>query len=634
MSTHQNTFTLINSRSGDESANLRDPVEPVLRLLEAINERLAEQTSLLSSLQTTQTLQKAFENHSHKHGDAYHDSPSALSNSVKKNASTASCKTHHGDKVYDNSGRRVDVDTAKIPVVSSPDFSFDRTRDPPPAVRYPYQWNYPRIIHPLVYAKLLSDEELQSYVGDLWQVPDDHRLSLTVTPNGLTEYFAQPKAEQHLQTCKSFLDSLNPMLLRIYDIDEYGQYCCYDSRPGYKADLQEPLQIPDTIWIIGLSQASLKSNNAIPIFHEGAPISNGERRFKEAVRVHLDCAGLTDGIWDATDNMPRFQIQWYGLQDEESTPDRLSTWKRGQLHHGGRAFGERCCTIQSLVSQFGDGLRVFEKPNLIRYWTLVILEPPTKVGTWDVGLVKDDILSKPFSLHTALLSLIVSVFKRTSEDWGELVDELYIVLGHDDNFLHPEQHDQLLWDDEDYSRSKKYFWCLSALQAFETNIEKNRKYWYDFRDALYVPLLEVLEREAPLEREHNEWPNVQEEVKLLNTGIAEVDRMCSSLEAEVVRLKHIRDVAMMMRDGLLNASSLREARVSTQLSEHIKLLTYASIFFLPLSFCMLPSIQLDEAGRVRNLGARNLGARNLGARNLGARNLGARNLGARNLPEH
>lgn len=132
-------------------------------------------------------------------------------------------------------------------MVCSGDFSFDRTRDTPPAVRYPYQWNYPRTIHPLVYAKLLSDEELRSYVGDLWQVPDDHRLSLTVSRNGLTEYFTQPKAEQQLQTCKRFLNSVS--LLRIYDIDGYGQRRCYESISGYQGSPQQPLRISDTIWV-------------------------------------------------------------------------------------------------------------------------------------------------------------------------------------------------------------------------------------------------------------------------------------------------------------------------------------------------------------------------------------------------
>lgn len=187
---------------------------------------------------------------------------------------------------------------------------------------------------------------------------------------------------------------------------------------------------------------------------------------------------------------------------------------------------------------------------------MVILEPQAKVGSWDIGLVKDDNFSNALSLQAALLNLIVSVLGRVSQDWAELVDELSTFLGHDDTFLHPEQHDRLLWDDEEYSRSKKYFWCLSTLQPFETNIGKNRKYWFGFRDALYLPLLEALQCEGPSEPDLNAWSNVPEEVKLLKSGIAEADRICNCLEAEVERLKHIREVATMMRDGVCSHLSI------------------------------------------------------------------------------
>ena len=86
--------------------------------------------------------------------------------------------------------------------------------------------------------------------------------------------------------------------------------------------------------------------------------------------------------------------------------------------------------VQSLLGESGAGLYVYEKPTLIRCWTMVILEQPAQVGNWDIGLVRNEAFCKPLSLQTALLKLIVSVLRRVSEGWAELVDELSIFLGY------------------------------------------------------------------------------------------------------------------------------------------------------------------------------------------------------------
>ena len=46
---------------------------------------------------------------------------------------------------------------------------------------------------------------------------------------------------------------------------------------------------------------------------------------------------------------------------------------------------------------------------------------------------------------------------------------------------------------------------------------------------------------------------------------------------------------------LFNASAVIESRASTRLGENVKLLTFVSIFFLPLSFCTVCHINLEAA---------------------------------------
>lgn len=165
------------------------------------------------------------------------------------------------EKVYDSSGNQIVVNEANIPVLSCADFSFDRIHCAPPIAKYSYQWNYPRMIRPLAYhSRQLSDDERHTYVGDLWQVPDDHRLSLTVSTNGLARYFTQSNDIYHLQSCQNFLNSLNltpewpnpTPLLKIYDTDEYGHQHCYGSNPGSSDSSRSLIRTPDVIWATSL----------------------------------------------------------------------------------------------------------------------------------------------------------------------------------------------------------------------------------------------------------------------------------------------------------------------------------------------------------------------------------------------
>ncbi|KAB5535292.1 hypothetical protein GE09DRAFT_357330 [Coniochaeta sp. 2T2.1] len=68
---------------------------------------------------------------------------------------------------------------------------------------------------------------------------------------------------------------------------------------------------------------------------------------------------------------------------------------------------------------------------------------------------------------------------------------------------------------------------------------------------------------------------------------------CKSL---LRRLEHQRTRTELFRNGLLNASSVFDSRISSRLSENVMLLTYVSILFIPLastsSLWSVPNIQL------------------------------------------
>lgn len=78
-----------------------------------------------------------------------------------------------------------------------------------------------------------------------------------------------------------------------------------------------------------------------------------------------------------------------------------------------------------------------------------------------------------------------------------------------------------------------------------------------------------------------QWP----EASTQNDLLQEADEIRGSSESLRSQFRHQLETAKALRDGLLNASALIESRASTRLAETVKLLTYVSLFYLPLAFC-------------------------------------------------
>ncbi|PQE18870.1 ankyrin repeat-containing protein [Rutstroemia sp. NJR-2017a BBW] len=73
--------------------------------------------------------------------------------------------------------------------------------------------------------------------------------------------------------------------------------------------------------------------------------------------------------------------------------------------------------------------------------------------------------------------------------------------------------------------------------------------------------------------------------KQLRDLAEEIGDTWETLKTRQLQFKHQQETALTFRDGLSNFSALMESRASTRLGDNVKLLTYISIFYLPLTFC-------------------------------------------------
>ena len=210
----------------------------------------------------------------------------------------------------------------------------------------------------------------------------------------------------------------------------------------------------------------------------------------------------------------------------------------------------------------------------MEFWTILILEP----SSWHYNLenILTAALADESSMQVALLVIIGYAFGIAVIEWSKMAFYFDTLMGDhkfsqiESTLLSPDKHDALLFDDESFSRSRKYFWVVDALSAFIDSLSDSVLTWERYREDCVAPFLEI---------EHwRELPTFLQHLKAAETEIGKLISIRSSLEKHLERTK-------VLRDGLFNASAVIESRAASDLGFHVKLLTYVSVFYLPLSFC-------------------------------------------------
>jgi hypothetical protein len=176
---------------------------------------------------------------------------------------------------------------------------------------------------------------------------------------------------------------------------------------------------------------------------------------------------------------------------------------------------------------------------------------------------------------------------RSTREILEYVDTL--LDSGDDVLLDPKKHDDLLFDDDVFSRSRKYWWARNLLDALKENIQKNLKAYGEFVDHLILPIVntrpDTESREWNALCSRNDWG-----IKMVES----LKELLTRSDSQRERAEVLRNAVSFMVFGLhpmtnassklFTASGVVESRASTRLGETVKLLTYVSIFYLPLTF--------------------------------------------------
>lgn len=236
-------------------------------------------------------------------------------------------------------------------------------------------------------------------------------------------------------------------------------------------------EIAERIWSL-----LLYSNDARPRIR-----STRETVIREALNSHLFCArSLRAG------NL--FQSRWKPfhftyvriLQPSDIQWLRNSTWDGGPLYGSskGEYIQQAAFTLAFLPhidpnSRFDSPYRMLRSIRREkRYYATILALMPAPKDT--------DILEKNQSLGVTgtVLSLILKGLRRAADSWDGIRRHFDLMLNDqsdDQNPLfQPDKHDALLFDDNLFSRSRRYFWAVDSLETFSAQISDTLQEWRDF----------------------------------------------------------------------------------------------------------------------------------------------------------
>lgn len=157
-----------------------------------------------------------------------------------------------------------------------------------------------------------------------------------------------------------------------------------------------------------------------------------------------------------------------------------------------------------------------------RHWTILLLAPDYfydenntsfPMASLDAGRAQalGHCLGK-LTREGAEMDLIANGLERISARWADFQSFFEYILDGGDSLMQPTEHDNLLFDDGAFSRSRRYFWAIDCLSEFAATISDNISQWELYKTARILPLLA---KESLPELDVVQFRHVERECKIL-----------------------------------------------------------------------------------------------------------------------
>ncbi|KAK1774918.1 hypothetical protein QBC45DRAFT_23176 [Copromyces sp. CBS 386.78] len=165
--------------------------------------------------------------------------------------------------------------------------------------------------------------------------------------------------------------------------------------------------------------------------------------------------------------------------------------------------------------------------------------------------------------------------------YSQINDEVTKLITPPSDFMfNSELRDGLLFEDENFSYSRRYFWAYNTLGVINVGIDSMMSAYNEtFTGDFWKGKLEKLwAHPDPDSEDGKAYANCMGVLR------QELDREVNNLEKVRIKNEKTREEIASLRDQLFSGSSVKESRRAIEQGDNIKILTVVSMLFLPLTF--------------------------------------------------
>lgn len=188
----------------------------------------------------------------------------------------------------------------------------------------------------------------------------------------------------------------------------------------------------------------------------------------------------------------------------------------------------------------------------------------------------------------AFLVTLLAEYQDASKRFLELNERIVKMVTPPNDFLFNKQlRDKLLFENNDYTYSRRYFWAFQALALFNDEIQ-----------AMISEYEETFTEDVWSGEHKYIWPGTAETSSRYSNFRKKLSHLRKQFEKEIEQLQNVLELnereqkdIKSLRDQLFSGTSVLEsreavnqARITVMQGYNIRLLTLVSIFFLPLTF--------------------------------------------------
>ena len=249
-----------------------------------------------------------------------------------------------------------------------------------------------------------------------------------------------------------------------------------------------------------------------------------------------------------------FQITYAKASKWSIEDSAASIWPAGSLYPGGlyRSMEYQSITVRhyhvrynsvdishamqidSVSDQLKETEQRVQRRRPDKYWTILFMEP----SSWydDLEDTLRTAVAENSSMQAACLVLVGYALHIATVEWQKMAFYFDSLLGsspindEDSTFLSPPKHDRLLFEDESFSRSRKYFWVIDALTRFMDEIEETQDVWKRYRVHEVDPFLDT-----------GDWKDLPRQLEKAKDEVAKLEVVRRRLEKHLERTKVLRD---------------------------------------------------------------------------------------------